>query len=178
MATGWAPRSSRRLSASSWERSSAERNFFPSPYLLAIAESLLDRLPELRRKLRDSLQNTQDQLATLPPPPPEDSASELLKLVTGFSADVGALVEGAQGNKQLLQQCRPAYKQFKRDIRKTAPRFVPFTAKEGGGSFVELMLEPEEPEEREGQVEDEILEMNLDAVGEHIEGWVYAHAPT
>lgn len=111
-----------------------------------------------------------DQLATLPPPPPDDSASELLKLVTGFSVDVGALVEGAQGSEQLLRQCRPAYKQFKRDIRRTAPRFVPFTATEGKKGCVELMLEPEEPVESEQAAEDKTLEMNLDAVGEHVEG--------
>ena len=113
-----------------------------------------------------------EQTAALPPPPPEDSASELLKLATGFSADVGALVEGAQGSERLLQQCRPAYTQFKRDIRRTAPRFVPFTAKEDKGNYSDPVLEPEDPEEKgdgEQKVEDEMEEMNLDAVKDHID---------
>lgn len=133
---------------------------------------LSDSLPTLRNNLKTSLQEVRDQAAALPPPPPEDSASELLKLVTGFSADVGALVDGAQGSERLLQQCRPAYKQFKRDIRRTAPRFVPFTAKESKGDYVDPVLEPEDSDEiADGaeKVEDEMEEMNLDAVREHIE---------
>lgn len=47
--------------------------------------------------------------------------------MTGFSGDVARLVEGTQRFEQMVQRCRPAYATFKKDIRKTAPDFRPFT---------------------------------------------------
>ncbi len=73
------------------------------------------------------MQEVEDALTRLPPPPSENPSQELLRLVTGFSADVANLVEGTQSFEQLIQRCRPAYIAFRRDIRRTAPDFRSFT---------------------------------------------------
>lgn len=52
--------------------------------------------------------------------------AELLGLVTRFSRDVAQLVQGSETFESLLQLCRPAYAQFKIDIRLTMPQFRPF----------------------------------------------------
>ncbi|KAL4246136.1 hypothetical protein ABKN59_008971 [Abortiporus biennis] len=85
-------------------------------------------LPFLRQKSKDSLQEVKESMEHLPPPPSENPATELLRLITGFSAEVGSLVKGVESYERLLQNCRPAYSKFKLNIRRTAPDFRPFTS--------------------------------------------------
>lgn len=46
--------------------------------------------------------------------------------MTDFSYDVSQLIRGSEEYEQLLQRCRPAYADFKRKIRLTAPDYRPF----------------------------------------------------
>lgn len=83
-------------------------------------------LPKLRKEAKESLEVVREQLSLLPPPPSDNPAGELLQMVTSFCAEVQSLIRGAESHKQLLQKCRLAYRKFKRDIRRTAPKFEPF----------------------------------------------------
>lgn len=143
--------------------------------------SIVYRLPILRQRLKESQQELKQRIEALPPPPPENPASEVLKLVTGFSAEVGALILGTKSLERLMQQCRPAYAQLKRDIRSTAPRFVPFTSYENSSGFTGPVFESEAlqddgddmaeeslPECESAAFEDSSGSMNLDQVRIHI----------
>jgi hypothetical protein len=73
---------------------------------------------------------THASLDKLPPRMPDNPLAEMLKIITSFSTDFARSIEGNTGSTQLLQQCRPAYKAFKADIKSTAPDFRPFVSPE------------------------------------------------
>ena len=133
-------------------------------------------LPDLRADLKTSLADVASRLSALPPPPPENPAGKLLQLVASFSSDVGALVQGAESFERLMQHCRPAYARFKRDIRGTAPDFVPFTCGEDPFNFKSPVFEPdtEDEEDLDSGIElyDSQKTMHLDAVRQHIQKYV------
>lgn len=83
-------------------------------------------LPKLRQEAKVSQAQIKAQLDELPPPPSDNPTAELLRLVTAFASEANALIQGAESQERLIQRCRPAYKAFKYDIRKTAPRFRPY----------------------------------------------------
>lgn len=83
-------------------------------------------LPKLRQEAKESQAQIKAQLDELPPPPSENPTAELLRLVTAFASEANALIQGAESHERLIQRCRPVYKAFKHDIRKTAPRFRPY----------------------------------------------------
>ncbi|KAJ3559507.1 hypothetical protein NM688_g311 [Phlebia brevispora] len=86
----------------------------------------LSRLPGLRKESKESYQDVRQQLDNLPPPPSDNPSGELLRLVTTFSTDVEHLIQGRESYQRLIQRCRPAYTQFRYDIRRTAPKMRPF----------------------------------------------------
>ncbi|KAJ3486023.1 hypothetical protein NLI96_g4541 [Meripilus lineatus] len=91
-----------------------------------LARVINDGLPQLRLQSKQAFQEVNEALIKLPPPPSENPAAELLRLVTGFSGDVDRLIAGSQSFEDLIRLCRPAYTRFKNDIRATAPDFRPF----------------------------------------------------
>ncbi|KAH8117943.1 P-loop containing nucleoside triphosphate hydrolase protein [Phellopilus nigrolimitatus] len=99
-------------------------------------------LPKLRQDSRASLMSTSSELSTLPPPPPENPTSELLKLVTNFTSELNSHVQGLPNYEGLIQRCRPAYNSFGNDILTTRPMFIPFEK----DAFEEFDDIPDEPE--------------------------------
>ncbi|KAJ3559503.1 hypothetical protein NM688_g304 [Phlebia brevispora] len=91
-------------------------------------------LSALRKDSKETHRQVSKDLESLPPPPPENAASELLHLVTSFSAEIDHLIQGREQYEALIQRYRPAYKDFKRDIRRTAPRMVPFKKQDNMGN--------------------------------------------
>jgi hypothetical protein len=90
-------------------------------------------------------------------------------MVTTFHREVGALIQGEESFERLIQRCRPAYFRLKRDIRETAPRFMPFLHDEDSRGFnTEFCAEPSEDgsEEQFGDV------MYVDDIRKHIEKYV------
>jgi hypothetical protein len=63
-------------------------------------------------------------LASLPPRLTQSPSVELLKLVNEFCGELNLFVQGGPGYEGLIQQCTPAYQQFRIDIRDTAPVFI------------------------------------------------------
>jgi hypothetical protein len=133
---------------------------------------VISSLPKLRLDSKNSFEEVVKHLDSLPPPPTDDPASELLRMVTVFQREVGALVQGEEAYERLIQRCRPAYFRLKRDIRGTAPRFVPFLRNEDPRDFdADFCAELELPGETEAKEEEEVLPevMYLDDVRKHIE---------
>lgn len=79
--------------------------------------------------MENSLDKCQEALAKLPRPV-EDPSTEVLKLVTNFSSEFLAHVDGLTGHETFVQSNRFTYEQFKNEIRRTAPRFIPFRSKQ------------------------------------------------
>ena len=129
----------------------------------------LHSLPQLRKDSKDSYTKVDKLLADLPPPPSKDPASDLLRMVTTFSREVGLLIEGEEAFERLLQRCRPAYLRLKHDIRGTAPRFIPFLRNEDTKGFdASWNAESESTsEDEDGQALSEV--MYLDDVKTHIQ---------
>ncbi|KAI0088919.1 P-loop containing nucleoside triphosphate hydrolase protein [Irpex rosettiformis] len=135
--------------------------------------SLINKaLPQLRKDSKNSYAKIEKLLADLPPPPSDDPASDLLRMVTSFSHQVGSLIEGEEAFERLLQRCRPAYLRLKHDIRGTAPRFMPFMKNEDTKGFdVDWKIEPDVSVLEEGDEGCRELSevMHLDDVKKHIE---------
>ena len=89
-----------------------------------------DRLPMLIQETTVQLADCNNQLAALPPVITTEPASFVLNLIMLFCADVARNVEGSPEHATLVQSNRKAFEQFKRAVRGTAPRFVPFEAKD------------------------------------------------
>ncbi|EKM56235.1 uncharacterized protein PHACADRAFT_207519 [Phanerochaete carnosa HHB-10118-sp] len=114
-----------------WNKRSDLQSRMGTPNLTKELSNLLgtlinQELPKLRREAKESLDTVRERLSALPPPPSDNPASELLRMITSFCDKVQSLIRGAESHERLIQKCRPAYKTFKRDIRRTAPQFKPY----------------------------------------------------
>ncbi|KAL5513678.1 hypothetical protein ACEPAH_4077 [Sanghuangporus vaninii] len=99
--------------------------------LSVLLSQLIEKtLPQLRQILRSRLLDTQQELDVLPAPPSLDSTIELLKLLVEFDKQLGDCVRGISEHEGLLQRCRPAYEEFKADVKTTTPNFIPFLKSE------------------------------------------------
>ena len=83
-------------------------------------------LPNLREDARKALMETLKGLEQLPPPPPENPAVELLRLLTTFSTETKQWIDGSEKKERLIQICKVASAEFKKNILQTAPNFRPF----------------------------------------------------
>jgi len=65
-------------------------------------------------------------LEHLPPPPPENPAVELLRLLTAFSMETKQWIDASERKESLIRIFKVASAEFKRKILQTAPNFRPF----------------------------------------------------
>ena len=84
------------------------------------------RLPKLCKDAQIACDGYVAVLGGLPPPPPENPVSELLRLITAFSKTTNDWINGADRCESLIQSYRAANADFKVHIRQTAPDFRPF----------------------------------------------------
>lgn len=82
-------------------------------------------MPQLQTELQEILMDTEKQLSTLPPAPPENAQAAMTTLIMSFSDDVKCLVNGQPGKSMLMQQLRRAQEKFREKVRSTAPDFRP-----------------------------------------------------
>lgn len=66
------------------------------------------------------------RLTTLPAPVTSEPSSFVLSLVASFCADVKSYVQGQALAATLVQDTRRTYKTFCKDVRATAPPFLPY----------------------------------------------------
>ncbi|EIN04192.1 hypothetical protein PUNSTDRAFT_146674 [Punctularia strigosozonata HHB-11173 SS5] len=98
--------------------------FNMSNLLMGVIESALPKLKADVNRL--SLENLALR-ARLPLQLTSDPAAELLRMITGFCADVRSIVYGEkQDDMRLVQSNRALYAIFKKAVRATAPDFRPF----------------------------------------------------
>ncbi|KAJ7189190.1 P-loop containing nucleoside triphosphate hydrolase protein [Mycena filopes] len=120
---------------------STEQNRFGTDTLISTLSSLLvqiivEKLPTIRQIAHMHLEQCRAALATLPEPSTEDPATHMLTLITEFCSEIKQIVRGSADPSGLIQSNNAAFGQFKRAIRRTAPRFVAIVEGEGelGGS--------------------------------------------
>ncbi|KAH9830095.1 P-loop containing nucleoside triphosphate hydrolase protein [Rhodofomes roseus] len=115
---------------SPWSRSSHQHRFGTANLVKTLSALLThiidDSIPKLQKEVVHQLTTCHSELDALPPAITSDPASFVLSLITGFCGTVHAHVQGGPGTEQFVQKNRLSYAAFKRDIRGTAPAFLPF----------------------------------------------------
>ncbi|KAG6329012.1 hypothetical protein ID866_10077, partial [Astraeus odoratus] len=91
-----------------------------------LAELIAKRLPEIQKDLYEALQQTEKEISDLPPEPSSNPLGEMLKVVDEFKKELAQRIEGTPGEDGILQNIRPHTATFRRSIRATAPKFMPW----------------------------------------------------
>lgn len=89
-----------------------------------------DRLPGLRKDVRDQETKFLLQVAELPAKLLEPAPVALLKLITSYTSELDVLVQGGQKKRLMIQKCNKSFNNFRIAIRSTAPVFIPKTRDE------------------------------------------------
>ena len=66
------------------------------------------------------------RLSKLPPPITAEPTTHVLTLINSFCQNVTLCVRGDPEHSELVQASRGIYSNYKRDIRSSAPQFLPF----------------------------------------------------
>ena len=83
------------------------------------------RLPELQEELDRLLEQVNDDISGLPDPPSSEPMVEIMKRIGTFARSIEHIVVGAPDENGLIQALLRPREQFKREIRQTAPAFLP-----------------------------------------------------
>jgi len=88
-------------------------------------------MPKIQQTIQTHIDITRRLLSELPPPPSPDPHSEILSLLHNFTTDLDRHIYGISADFEsslsngLIQSIRPSHERFKRQIRNTAPVFLP-----------------------------------------------------
>ncbi|KAG6329455.1 hypothetical protein ID866_9634 [Astraeus odoratus] len=93
---------------------------------LILAELIAKRLPEIQAELYNTIQQTERELSQLPQGPSDNPVGEMLRALDDFKKEFLERVEGTPEEDGILQCVRPHAATFRRQIRATAPNFVPW----------------------------------------------------
>lgn len=117
-------------SNSPWNKSSQQYRFGTQNLVDTLSKLLIQRidetLPSLRAEVTTQLTRCTTELAKLPEAISTDPSSYVLHLVTEFCLMVHAYIHGGLSTASLVQKNQQKYAEFKRGIRDTAPRFIPY----------------------------------------------------
>ncbi len=83
------------------------------------------RLPELHGELDRLLEQVDGDISRLPDPPSSEPMVEIMKRIGIFVRSIEHIVAGAPDEDGLMQALLRPQEQFKREIRQTAPAFLP-----------------------------------------------------
>jgi hypothetical protein len=111
----------------------ADRSRLGIPGLVSYLSTLLVRLierslPKLKQDVEQLIDDCVEKLGRLPAPITNDPHTEILGRITRFCATFQGAVYGSNEEKGLVQANRAHYETFEKDIRETAPNFVPSTS--------------------------------------------------
>lgn len=81
------------------------------------------RLPGLRGKSKEALQDVRSVLSKIPQPPSNNPTTDLLRLINHFEKAIIACVTGHSQDEALIQHCRTTYEKLKADVKSTTPKF-------------------------------------------------------
>ena len=105
------------------------------------------RLPKIQNELYQAMQQTEESLRALPKEPSHDPVGEVLRVLGDFQKELSERLEGTPDEDGLLQTIRPHTMVFRREIRSTAPDFVPWERKEDSNDLPEVTFLSSEEEE-------------------------------
>lgn len=91
-------------------------------------------LPGLRQDVRNQQARYSSMLATIPAKLSQPPPVALLNLITSYTHKLDRLVQGGQGHRKMIQKCNDSFRGFRRDIRGTAPTFIPDLRKNANGT--------------------------------------------
>ncbi len=83
-------------------------------------------LPKITMDVTTLLSSCSKELQALPPTITTDPSAFVLSLVTRFCNEVAAQIHGTPELVTLVQKNRDTYEQYKANIRRTAPWFLPY----------------------------------------------------
>ena len=121
----------------------------------------------------------------LPRAPSSDPSNEIANLLYNFVRDLAKHVEGVPDENGLLQMIRPHQERFRREVRRTAPDFIPFERRYAFTKTIskpeflsseedaeDSLDEPGTPPEREEELPDGII--CVDEVLQRAYEWVHS----
>lgn len=114
-------------------------------------------MPKLRTEAAHQLTATLQRLKALPAAVTTEPTSHVLRLVTSFCRDVALHVDGDPNAAGLVQMNRRSYGAFKRDIRASAPMFLPMPSQPAARTDLSKFVSPDdegEPAEDKNEVVD------------------------
>ncbi|KAI0039468.1 hypothetical protein FA95DRAFT_1504134 [Auriscalpium vulgare] len=113
-----------------WNKSSARSQFginnLASTLSPLLAQIIRDTLPTLRQHTEEHLASCTEDLSKLPEPVKDHPTEHMRNLIGSLYEQFDGFAKGSQGSERLIQTSRTIFAQFKRDIRATAPEYVPF----------------------------------------------------
>ncbi|KAF9459501.1 P-loop containing nucleoside triphosphate hydrolase protein [Collybia nuda] len=110
---------------------STHKDRFGTNHLISTLSTLLvgnvhDTLPTINKEAERLLELTNTELATIPKEPDSEPATYMLRLISSFCDDIQRQVVGGFDVGTLVQENKESYAIFKKNIRETAPNFMPF----------------------------------------------------
>ena len=96
------------------------------------------RLPELQGELDKLLDQVNDDISGLPDPPTSEPMVEIMKRIGVFVRSIEHIVNGAPDENGLIQALQSPRERFKREIRQTAPDFLPLERPRDGNAALVL----------------------------------------
>lgn len=143
---------------SPWNKSPHKNRFGTTRLVETLSTLLVERinetLPNLQREVASQLLDCNKELSVLPPAITGEPSTHVLNLVTDFCKDVRDHVHGTTMTARLVQTNRQTYAAFKRGIRSTAPRFIPYpSARESVSNvlaYLQIDMEDDDDDESAG----------------------------
>ncbi|KAG9312355.1 P-loop containing nucleoside triphosphate hydrolase protein [Chiua virens] len=123
-----------------------------------LSELIAKRLPEIQDELASAIQDTGRRMSELPKAPSGDPVNEVFKALNDFSRDISCRVEGTSQDG-LPQAIRKHQKAFRKAIRRTAPKYVPWETyknKNDGTSSAKARFLANEGDDEDEQEEEDL----------------------
>ncbi|KDQ56136.1 hypothetical protein JAAARDRAFT_158878 [Jaapia argillacea MUCL 33604] len=108
--------------------------------------------PRLKLEARSGLAQCLATLAALPKPIEEEPTTYILGLLTSLNIDFHGYVNGGPGNERLIHGNNDSFTTFKRAIRGTAPRFMPYPDVNSHPTDATIPCSADEGEDEEGEL--------------------------
>ncbi|ESK87740.1 hypothetical protein Moror_11277 [Moniliophthora roreri MCA 2997] len=163
-----------------WATSLHTQRFGTANLTSALSRLLIDiinrSLPDIKKEAAKQLTSCRGDLSSLPELIEEEPVTYILNEVIAFCVEFDQFIKGGSGERaQLIQDHRRAYEVLKRKVRRTVPRFVPFT-KDEDNFMADDPLDGEE--EAEGNTSSEELgSLNLTDMRRHIKKSITRELP-
>ncbi|EKM52205.1 uncharacterized protein PHACADRAFT_198273 [Phanerochaete carnosa HHB-10118-sp] len=141
-----------------WSTSSQKYRFGTAQLVASLSKVLTkviyDTMPKLRKEATTQLNACIQRLKELLPAITAEPTSYVLSLLTTFCRDVASYINGDTDTASLVQQNRRTYATFKRNIRSSAPPFVPLPSALSSRSGLAMYSEADSDDDDSSDVVD------------------------